>query len=542
MAVIMNKFKPDEQNKPAQQVAQAPTMASSAPTSAVAGMGQQSQSGQQKPQQFTNIRQFLGANVKAGSELAGGLVKQKSDIEKGIQQSEQQVGDIASNVKQAQEGIKTGAQTATQDIATTGGQTLIQKPTDQQAAPQAKEEFKKLTQGSAATTKDYTTSAEAASQAYKQRVEDLDKLKTGLSTTSGRAELLQTMLNPKGTYQGGRSALDQMFLQRGGGQQIEQATKEIKERFPTLKGSLATKTEELTKGIGELGKTADVAKGEIESKLKEKTSQIDTTSKTTAAEETKKRTEDKAMLEGYLSGDPNFDPNKLEYSQRLKLEGLLNQVGLKMGQKTYGKNPLELIKLGETQINPGLTEDQAAQMNALATLSGQPATYKAGDKPGAFVQQSAADAMKSAEQQATAETTKAQIEFDKLNNQVNKDYNERVFSGNPNSAAAKKFNELNVVSRFIAQSQQDPETRDPFQTPIKKSDLPAEFQSLPDSMLTALAPSIAQEISRMMDDDVVARERILPGATAKRDAARAALDAVKSKYGGQLRSGITSLK
>lgn len=512
MAVVLNKPKLDEQKQQQdQQAAQTPMAAGPASS----GIGQQIQpQNQQQGQQFTNIRQFLGANKQAGSQLAGGLVKEKTKTEAAIGDNVVQANTVGESIRKADEKYKEDTKAITKDVADSGGQNYI----DGQGANNT---FTTTMQGGQAATAGFDKSKESTIKDYSKNVESLRSQGEGLSSAKGRAELLQNMLNPKGTYQGGKASLDQMFLQKQGGQQIGEAVKDIKSKFPSLRSALDTTSTALGQGITDLSTTATDSKTAINTALSDSQANTEKDLETQASTQSDLRQKDQATLKSYLAG--NIDPLTLDEPARQKLQDNLHSIGLDYGQQTFGLSPGEIIN--SLSLSPSvLTSEQvmdantAAKLNALATLSGKAATYKeASASP--LVTSDVSDKIKAGQQEYGKQQEAIKLKDQEFNEKFAQLYDSQVFNGNPNSTAAKNYratkNRLNELTNQNTVVDGDG-NRQVLRTP--------EMQQLADS------------IANMEEQDRATREQTLPALAQERtNTYKQSMDDLAKKYNTRLK-------
>lgn len=361
MATIINKPKTDQTD-----TAQGQTMSNNGP--AYMGMGASSPQAPAAPgaPRFTNIQQFLGANVGAGQKLAGKVLEQKSTLEGGIQSSQDTANKVKSDVEAQTGKIKTSGEQAAEAIkGINAGQQYINqdKPT---------EEFTNLYTGQNGLPQ-YQQQVQSALGQTQQAIDSLGQFGQKLGTESGRNELLSGSVGKAGKYGAGLSTLDQILLQRGGRNQLESAVGDIRKTVPgqlqqyqNLQKSL---TDADTGVLSQLGKqsasTQDLLKGTL-------TGEQDTFEKAQQDEASKlsgERGQQQELMKQFLSSGYTG----LNANQQKMINDTLAAQGLSAGQRLYSSaDPAQSFKYGQAQLGAQdvVDSNELARYKALSTLAG----------------------------------------------------------------------------------------------------------------------------------------------------------------------------
>jgi hypothetical protein len=373
-----------------------------------------SKQGSQQSGQFTGLRQFLAANKQAGQQLAGQITGQgeklRETTKSGISSLEgatKQATDTSKDIIEAGSVVESGIKAPAQAVPVVQSQPAAQQapltttrnkwgsvnfanqtaafgpqapvPTVTQQVPGAeqfvksgsKEEglAKTALQGSMSATKDLETKVQKAALESASSASKLSEYGKKLQSEEGRGALLQNLLNPKGAYVGGKSVLDQAFLQRGGQQQLQQAMQQTKSETPQLQAKVQTTQQAAQTSVAALGSTAE----DVRNKLLGTISSTGETLRKAASEEASKKTqaaqEDFNIMSGYLGGT---DPATMSASQQGRLTQLLGEQGLTRGMQTYGLKAADFLTPGQLSVSAeqAMTPQQIAQINALNQLAG----------------------------------------------------------------------------------------------------------------------------------------------------------------------------
>lgn len=361
MATIINKSKTDQIDAPT-----GPPVSNVGP--AYMGMGSprgQSQGSSGSPR-FTNIQQFLGANVGAGQKLAGKVLEQKSTLESGIKSGEEAAGNVKRDVESQIGKIKTSGEQAAEAIkGISGGQQYINenKPT---------EEFTNLYTGQAGLPQ-YQQQATSALGQTQQAIQGLGQFGQKLGTEAGRNELLSGSVGRAGKYGQGLSTLDQVLLQRGGRNELESAVGDIRRQVPgqmqQYQQLVNTLTGADTGALSQLGKQASSTQDLLEGTLGGEQSAFEKAQQKEASTLSGQRSQQQELMKQFLSGGYTG----LNTEQQQSIKDVLAKQGLGAGQRLYSDiDPTEFFKYGQSQVGAQdvVNEQELARYRALSTLSG----------------------------------------------------------------------------------------------------------------------------------------------------------------------------
>lgn len=366
MATLINPLKPKApSNQPAAQAPAAP---------AYMGMGQSAPQASTSTPKFTNLQQFLAANTGAGERLAGRVLQQKGSLESAIGAGKEAATKVGTEAEAETGRIKTSGEQASEAIKSmTGGQQYVNPE------GQATDEFKGLYSGQ--VNPELNTRAVSALGQTQQSIQGLQNFGQKLGTETGRTELLGGALGKTGGYGSGLSTLDQIFLQRGGGGQLQSAVKDIRKRTPEEMSAYQKLAEGLTGAdtgtLSKLGKQATDTQGLLQGTLTGEQTGFETAQQEEAARLSGERSGQYNLLSGLLSGGlSSLNSSKDQgLSEQERARALIGGAGLNMGMETYGLRGEDLSKYftpGQLQLTNKdvVSPEELARYKALSSLSG----------------------------------------------------------------------------------------------------------------------------------------------------------------------------
>jgi hypothetical protein len=288
--------------------------------------------------QFTNLKNYLQGNVKAGqniaSKLLGTVEPAKAAAEKNIQETQKAGQDIDTQA----EKFKQGAQAVSSFLTPGSTETSFQNP-------QTAFNTSQLMSGQVDTG--LGTTQQKASQAATNLATLAEKSRM-LAGETGRQELLKNLFNNP-NYRTGLSNLDQAFLQQQAGQQLQQATTGLKQ-FQTQKTSdLSKYLTEAQQRSQAFGQTAAETSKKLQEQLGKSAEEIDTAQQKQLSDINAKVARTNELVTQWSAG--NLDPVTLNEADKALLSSGLNASNIK-SYAAQGQTPTVLPgKLG-VDVNP----------------------------------------------------------------------------------------------------------------------------------------------------------------------------------------------
>lgn len=386
MAVNAEKNQQQQQNNMNQPGTQAPTSggvtASAQPASRVANYSSGAQpTGSTGSGRFTNLNKYLNANQGAGDRLASGI---GSNIEKQTAQNKReantQAADVRAGIESAQNKVNQGNQYVqqvnaqdfnAQNIA--GDQNKLQDFT----------QFRTNQAVGADALANQVGQAQATAQNLQaQQQQQLQNA----STEQGRFNLLKQAFGGGTVYQNpystGQQKLDQLFLQAGGANNINNLQNQVRGNLNQT-GQILNTLGQNANTIGEIGTQAQgIAKG-LQDRTNALTNQYVADVEATAPEVNAQRAADQAWAQDQYA--------KLQSGGQID-QRFADMLGLNQGQNLYntltGKNVNDFMNFGNTNLQ-GFGQlantDQENYYNALTQLAGMTPGFIADGNPVAAV-------------------------------------------------------------------------------------------------------------------------------------------------------------
>lgn len=330
--------------------------------------------------QFTNLKNYLQGNVKAGqtiaSKLLGTVEPTKAAAQKDIQATQQAGQDIESQTQK----FKQGAQAVSSFLTPGSTETSFQNPqmafnTNQIMTGQVDTGLGNAQQRAAQATSNLATLSE------KNRM---------LAGESGRQELLKNLYNSP-NYRAGLSTLDQAFLQQQAGQKVQEATKGLKQFGTQQSADLGKYLREAQQKSEAFGQTASETSKKLQEQLGKSAQEIDTAQQSQLSDINSKINRANELAAQWASG--NLDPATLNQTDKDLLTQVATQSNLMKynapaqtlpgkltGQDpdilnpynylTWGAaNPIKVTQGEQYGLKDVTSEAEAKRINALRQLS-----------------------------------------------------------------------------------------------------------------------------------------------------------------------------
>lgn len=433
-----NQIQNQQNQNQQQQQNQAPVTGGGAPQqqSRTASFSSGAQQGTSGSGRFTNLNKYLGANREAGSRMASGIssrVEQTNEPKKTEAQT--QASNVRAGIEAGKQDLQKGQQLNTQLEGYVKPQQNSQPPAQslENFANTNLNDITRMRQG--VSTNQLSTdlgNAQAATQNYQSQLAERQKQ---LGSDTGRFGLLQETFGGRNrpTYGAGQQQLDNLFLQAGSGNKLNELNRSLIGQQQTtqadlskLAGTDATNLQNLQTGYGKL---ATDLTGNLTTGLEG----VKTAAEAQAeAVNTQRAADQKYMQEQFaaLSSGQAVDQAFLDKMGINKDQLLLNVA------KDPNFNFANYVNLGKAQLS-GANElanvQQRTDYNALANLAGV-------DQANRLIQQgyTPEEAYKvvQGEQGLASQVSKANEEFDKY-----------LTSGAGNVSVTKKQPSLGTVQQ-----------------------------------------------------------------------------------------------
>ena len=348
-----------------------------APTSLVRSAGTVPQVGGQSPVsgpkpassgQFTNVRNFLGANVGAGERLAS---KTAEGVQRGVGQATQQVGQFGQKIGQA---VGQEEQRVSQADQVRAGIEAITKPqqTQQQEGATVPNPFALVEDGTQFDqARQLITGQTKVADITQQKQQLGAQAQSGLTqagqqvgqlgSESGRFNLLRRAVGGP-MYSRGMSGLDNLLLSTEGGATLAQAQRQAGAELGQAGSQLGTQIDQFGNRLTSVDEQARNISKELQDQLTSGITGLESTFEERLKQQQATNAEERRLLETLVK-----NPSALSIVERDQASKLLERTGLSLGQQTFGAN---LNITGDTTLNRSqvISQEEAARLNALSKL------------------------------------------------------------------------------------------------------------------------------------------------------------------------------
>lgn len=341
--------------------------------------------------QFTNVRNFLGANQGAGERLAS---KTAEGVQRGVGQATQQVGQFGQKIGQAvgQEEQRVGQA----DQVRAGIQNIINPGQDQSgmnlmSQGQDFDQARQLITGQT-NVNDIIQQKQQLGAQTQSGLTQAGQQVGQLGNESGRFNLLRRAVGGP-MYSRGMSGLDNLLMSTEGGATLASAQREAGAQLGQAGSQLGSQIDQFGNRLSDVSTQAQDISKDLQSRLtggettinKELNDQLD------AAQDQFKLSNE--AVNALRRGD--FSALTPEQAQQIGLAGQrLNIFDLNLGN-FFDTNSAQAPKREDL-----ITDQQAARMNALQALMGQENSLQAGNRQvSEFIPQFKQDEFKKAQQE-----------------------------------------------------------------------------------------------------------------------------------------------
>lgn len=330
---------------------------------------------------FTNLSKYLNANQGAGDRLASGISSNLDKQNAGEKRElNTQAGDVRAGIEAAQNKVNTGNQYVNQvnsanfnaqDVA--GDQNKLQ-------------DFTNYRTNQAVDTNTLNNQANTAQTTGQNLQAQQQQQLQNASTEQGRFNLLKQAFGGGTVYQNpystGQQKLDQLFLQAGGANNINNLQNQVRSGINDT-GQVLNNLGQNTSTIGDIStQTQGIAKG-LQDKTNSLTNDYVSGIENTAGQVNAQRSADQKFAQDQYT--------KLQNGQAID-QRFATMLGLNQGQGLYntlnGKNVNDFLNFGNTNLQ-GFGQlanaDQEKQYGALASLAGMTPAFTADGNPTAAV-------------------------------------------------------------------------------------------------------------------------------------------------------------
>lgn len=384
MAVNAEQNQLNQQNQNnSQQTMQGPTSGGgiTTPVGSTGRVANYSSGNQQSPGsgRFTNLNKYLNANQGASERLASGissnLDKQTASEKRNVNS---QAADVRAGIESAQNKVNQGQQYLNQDLSA-NAQNIANNANQLQ-------DFTNYRTNQAVDANALNNQANTAQTAATNLQNIQQQQLQNAGTEQGRFQLLKNAFGGGTVYQNpystGQQKLDQLFLQAGGTNNINNIQNQVKGQLAQTNDTLSGLGQNVT-DIGTIGTNAQNLATQLQDKTNQLTNDYVSGVEGTAADVNAQRLADQKWAQDQYA--------KLQSGQAID-QKFADMMGLSQGQGLYnsltGKNVNDFINFGATNLNGfGQLANQAQenQYSALAKLAGINPAYTLDGDPAAAI-------------------------------------------------------------------------------------------------------------------------------------------------------------